>query len=133
MTANDRLSVFYVDDDDDIRHIVTLALSFDASVDLRAFGRSDEALAAAQLNDWKPDIAMLDVMMPGMNGPTLMKALQPLPNFAAVPFVFLTARARLGDIEDYKAAGAADVIIKPFDPLMLAQRLREISRAGKAG
>lgn len=132
MTTNDRLAVFYVDDDDDIRHIVTLALSLDPSVELRAFASGEEALSAAGHGDWRPDIVMLDVMMPGMNGPALMKSLQDLPHFAAAPFVFLTARARLADIEDYKAAGAADVILKPFDPINLAQRLREIARFTKA-
>ncbi|BBD96765.1 response regulator [Sphingobium amiense] len=128
MTTSHRLSVLYVDDDDDIRHIVTLALSLDPSVELRAFDRGEEALSAAGSDDWRPDIAMLDVMMPGISGPKLMKALQALPDFATVPFVFLTARARLADIEEYKAAGAADVILKPFDPLTLAQRLDEIAR-----
>jgi two-component system OmpR family response regulator len=131
MTTGDRLAVFYVDDDDDIRHIVSLALSLDPSVELRAFGRGEEALSAAGKDDWLPDIVMLDVMMPGMNGPTLMTALQSLPHFSAIPFIFLTARARLADIEDYKAAGAADVILKPFDPLTLAERLRDIARFEK--
>lgn len=131
MTQTDRLSVFYVDDDDDIRHIVTLSLALDPLIELRAFASGEDALSVAERETWQPDIVLLDVMMPGMDGPSLMQRLRALPHFGTLPFVFLTARARLGDIEDYKALGAADVILKPFDPLALAKQLHKISRTAR--
>ena len=126
MTQTHRLSIFYVDDDDDIRHIVKLSLALDPLIELRAFARSEEALWAAQREPWQPDVVLLDVMMPGLDGPSLMQKLRTLPHFETRPFVFLTARARLPDIADYKGLGAADVILKPFDPIALAGQLRDI-------
>lgn len=132
MTQTDRLSIFYVDDDDDIRHIVKLSLALDPLVELRAFARGEAALWAAQREQWQPDIVLLDVMMPGMDGPSLMRELRTLQHFETLPFVFLTARARLADIETYKALGAADVILKPFDPIALAKQLHDVVRTAKS-
>ena len=64
----------------------------------------------------RPDIILLDVMMPGLDGPTTLAKLRRLPEVASIPIVFLTARSQPREIAAYKTLGAVDVIPKPFDP-----------------
>lgn len=126
MSEADRLRILYVDDDKDIRHIVKLSLALDAGIELRLCADGAEALDAAAADGWRPDLVMLDVMMPRMDGPTLMIALRGMPGFAEIPFVFVTARAREADVQSYYAAGARGVILKPFNPLTLAGNVRTL-------
>ena len=121
---NDKLAVLYVDDDKDIREIVTLSLDLDPDIDLRAFASGFDALARLEWDAWTPDVMLLDVMMPGIDGRKLIDELRRLPGLRTVPLVFITARARTLDVAEYKAKGAADVIVKPFEPFELAERLR---------
>lgn len=127
MSSNDPLLVLYVDDDKDIRHIVKLSLALDSAIDLRIYADGPEALDAIGSDEWRPDLVMLDVMMPKMDGPTLMTAIKAYAGFDDVPFIFVTARAREADVQRYYDAGAAGVILKPFDPLSLASNIRSIA------
>lgn len=120
------LNILYVDDDPDIRTIVDMALSLDPMIDVRIAGAGAEAIAIATAGDWRPDAFVLDVMMPGMNGIATLRALRELPAFGATPAVFMTAKARDGDIARYRDEGAAGVILKPFDPLQLATEIRTL-------
>ena len=123
MTAAPRLSVLYVDDDADIRHIVALSLRLDGAIDARFAASAEEALAA--LADAPlPDVALIDVMMPGMDGLALAAAMRAEAGTRDVPVVFVTARGREADIDAYRARGAAGVIVKPFDPLTLGAQIR---------
>lgn len=124
MSEADRLRVLYVDDDRDIRHIVKLSLALDPGIELRLCADAAQALAEAATDDWRPHVVMLDVMMPKMDGPALMIALRAHTGFETTPFIFVTARAREADVQGYHAAGAAGVILKPFNPLTLAANLR---------
>lgn len=126
MSEADRLRILYVDDDKDIRHIVKLSLALDPGIELRLCADGAEALEAAATDAWRPDLVMLDVMMPRMDGPTLMIALRQMQDFAQTPFVFVTARAREADVQSYYAAGAKGVILKPFNPLTLAGSVRTL-------
>jgi CheY-like chemotaxis protein len=74
--------------------------------------------------DEAPDAILLDVMMPGMDGPTTLSALRATPATAAIPVVFLTAKAMPSEIERLRGLGAEGVLTKPFDPLTLAGQLR---------
>lgn len=126
------LSVLYVDDDEDIRTIVRMALSLDPGLNLTEAASGKEALAliAAGL---RPDVAVLDVMMPGMHGPVVMQRLHADPETAALPVIVMTAKARAADLAFYREAGAIGVIAKPFDPLQLAGQVRTLlDTAGKA-
>lgn len=130
----DRLKVIYVDDEEDIRTIVEMALSLDPGMDVRiaASGRrAIEILAGG----FSPNIALLDMMMPEMSGQDLLARLRAMPELADLPVVFITASARQADIDRYLNEGADDVITKPFDPLSLAARVREIHArvAGASG
>lgn len=118
------LSILYVDDDPDIRHIVGLSLSLDPTV-TAAFAASGEEALALLAGGFLPGVAVLDVMMPEMDGLTLLDRIRADPATAAIPILFMTARAREADILAYQARGAAGVIVKPFDPLSLASAIRE--------
>ncbi len=126
MSEADRLRILYVDDDKDIRHIVKLSLALDPAIELRMCADGAQTLEAAATDQWRPDLVMLDVMMPRMDGPTLMIALREMPGFAHTPFVFVTARAREADVQSYYLAGAKGVILKPFNPLTLANSVRTL-------
>ena len=73
-----------------------------------------------------PDLVLLDVMMPGMDGPSTLQALRAIPSLAETPVIFMTAKAQAHEIEHYKALGALDVITKPFDPMQLSQQIHRI-------
>ena len=83
-----------------------------------------EALAVAE--QFAPDLILLDVMMPGMDGPTTLAELRKKPTLAHTPVVFMTARVQRHEIEQYLAIGAADVISKPFDPMSLSAQVAAI-------
>jgi len=116
--------ILYVEDDDDIRTVAEVALEAVGGFTLAACASGPEAVARAPA--FAPQLVLLDVMMPGMDGPSTFRALRDLPACAAVPVVFMTAKVQPGEIEDYRRLGALDVIGKPFDPMTLADRLRGI-------
>jgi two-component system, OmpR family, response regulator len=119
------LRLLFVDDDPDIRAIATLSLGLDPGFDVRSAGSGEEALAVLdKAGAWRPDGVLLDVMMPGMAGTELAKAIRARPGLESVTLVFMTASAREAEVERYLSLGAACVIAKPFDPLTLASEVR---------
>ena len=113
--------ILYVDDESDLRDLVDIALGLHPDLELRTCASGAEALKAVA--EWRPDLLLLDVMMPGMDGPQTLNALKAAGH--QVPStVFLTARTGSEDIARLMALGARDVIAKPFDALALADRLR---------
>ena len=128
---NRELSVLYVDDEPDIREVASIALELDGGITLKSVGSGQEALDALEYPGYHPDIVMLDVMMPGMDGPAVLAEMRRRPNLAHLPVVFITARAQTHEQARFLELGAAGVITKPFDPLALAGELRAIAvRAG---
>ncbi|MFZ2997609.1 response regulator [Sphingobium sp.] len=119
-----RIDILYVDDDDDIRTIVELALGIDGDVRVRAMSTAQAALDL--LTTWSPDVILLDVMMPGIDGPTMLAKVRERPQLARIPVIFMTAKGRESDVERYLTMGAIGVIRKPFDPLRLAGDIRNI-------
>jgi CheY-like chemotaxis protein len=115
--------ILHVDDDPDIRTIAQLSLSLDQAFAVTSCASGDEALAASA--DWAPDLILCDVMMPDMDGQTVLAALRANAYTASIPVVFMTARAQMREMEDLKSLGAVAVIAKPFDPLKLASMVRE--------
>jgi CheY-like chemotaxis protein len=116
------IRVIYADDEPDIREVAALSLGLDPDLEVRTCASGSEVLAAAAT--WLPDIVLLDVMMPGMDGPTTLARLREQAELAAVPVVFITARTQAREVEQFKALGAAGIITKPFDPMTLAQTAR---------
>lgn len=113
-----------VDDEADIRTIAEICLSRVGGwrILLAPDGASALQIACAD----PPDVILLDVMMPILDGPATLARLRADPRTAAIPVVFLTARIRRGDQEGYRAMGAAGAIPKPFHPLKLAEEIRRI-------
>lgn len=122
--AEQLMHILYVEDEPDIRTVACLALEALGGFNVEVCSSGDEALQRApELN---PQLILLDVMMPGMDGPATLKALRQLPQFVATPVIFMTAKVQANEIAVYKALGAADVIPKPFDPMTLAAKVLEI-------
>jgi CheY-like chemotaxis protein len=116
------LRVLHVEDHPDIREVVRASLRLDPELDSRDCGSGQEALKIAV--DWPPDIILLDVMMPGMDGPMTLTRLRADPRTAHIPVVFLTVRAQQREQDLFRTLGAAGVIPKPFDPMTLATSVR---------
>lgn len=116
------LRVLHVDDEPDIREVVDVSLSLDPDFETRSCGSGQEALAVAA--DWSPDVILLDVMMPVMDGPATLTRLRDNEQTAEIPVVFMTARAQSNEIVFFRSLGAAGVISKPFDPMTLAASVR---------
>ncbi|KKC27120.1 response regulator [Sphingomonas sp. SRS2] len=128
---SDSLSILYVDDEADIRMIVEMALQLRPGIEVRTAISGDAAYDMLQSASWRPELMMVDVMMPGLTGPELMDKLRADPDTAAIPIIFVTARARPQDIQAYVAQGALGVITKPFDPINLADQVLGLVRSIK--
>lgn len=117
-------TVLHVDDDEDIRDIVRVALGHIGGLDIAQCGSGIEALQL--LSEIHPDVILLDSMMPEMNGEQAFKELRKLEAGRSVPIVFVTAKVHEEAMRGFLDLGAAGVIVKPFDPLTLADDLRAI-------
>jgi CheY-like chemotaxis protein len=124
MTA---LRVLHVDDEPDIRELVEMSLGLDPAFALRSCASSRDALAI--VSDWSPHLILIDVMMPDMDGPTMLAHLRERQETAQIPVVFVTARTQTKELEQFKALGATGVIAKPFDPVTLPESVRSHLRA----
>ena len=124
MTGRQLNRILYVEDEPDIRQVAQLALEVVGHFTLKVCSSGEEALQA--LPRFKPDLILLDVMMPGMDGPTTLRKLRELPESSGVPAIFMTAKVQPQEVVELKRIGALDVIAKPFDPMTLARTVREI-------
>ena len=116
--------ILHIDDDSDIRKIVAMSLELDPGLSVRSCASGEEGLAAAAGDP--PDVILLDVMMPVMDGPTTLAELRKDPRTAGIPVVFMTARVQKRDLDHLRSLGATDVIAKPFDPTTLAAVMRRL-------
>jgi len=117
-------TILYVEDEPDIRTVAQLALETVGGFTLKVCGSGEEAVEIGPA--FKPDLILLDVMMPGMDGPTTLAALRKHPSMQDTPVIFMTAKVQPSEIQQYRDLGALDVIAKPFDPMMLAEQVRSI-------
>lgn len=113
--------ILYAEDEPDIQSIAQMALEMMGGYTLKVCNNGQEALDAAE--DFDPDLILLDVMMPSMDGPTALQEMRKIPALANVPVIFMTAKVQNQEIEEYKAMGAIDVIAKPFDPMSLSETI----------
>jgi len=116
--------ICYVEDDLDIQRIVRMSLERVGKMTVEIV--TDPAAAIAAMSAFKPDLVMLDWMMPGMDGPTLFREMKKRPEVAELPVVFITAKAAQRDLDELTALGAAGTISKPFSPKDLPDQLRAI-------
>ena len=118
------MRILYVEDEPDIQTVARLALETLGGFTVEICSSGSEALQRAPV--FQPQLILLDVMMPGMDGPTTLGKLRELPQFAATPVVFMTAKVQPSEVAGYKQIGAVDVIPKPFDPMTLSGQVQAI-------
>jgi len=124
MPAQPLQRVCYVEDDEDIQKIVRMSLERIGKLTVEVV--SDPTLAIEAMKLFKPELVMLDWMMPGMDGPTLYRKMQEVPEIRDLPVVFITAKASDKELNELRSLGAAGTISKPFSPKDLPAQLREI-------
>jgi CheY-like chemotaxis protein len=118
--------ICYVEDDEDIQRIVRMSLERVGKMTVEVVG--DPTMAIEAMTSFKPDLVMLDWMMPKMDGPAVFRQMKLRPETRALPVVFITAKAAQRDLDELTAMGAAGTISKPFSPKDLPDQLREIWR-----
>jgi two-component system, OmpR family, response regulator len=119
--------VLCVDDEPDVLSVAQMCLETVGEFTVSTASSGQEALDRAVM--LKPDIILLDVMMPGMDGPTTLRALRQEAALDGVPVIFMTARVRTAEIDEYLALGANGVVAKPFDPMLLSTQITELFEA----
>lgn len=116
--------ILYVEDEPDIQTVARLALETLGGFTVEICSSGNEALE--KIAAFQPQLILLDVMMPGMDGPTTLKRLRELPQFSSTPVIFMTAKVQPSEVAGYKEIGAVDVVPKPFDPMTLSNQVQTI-------
>ena len=124
MPAQPLNRICYVEDDEDIQRIVRMSLERVGKMTVEVV--SDPMVAIERMIAFRPDLVMLDWMMPGMDGPTLFQKMRETPETEGLPVVFITAKATPRELEELRSKGAAGTIVKPFSPKDLPGQLRAI-------
>lgn len=123
--------ILFVEDQQDIQAIATIALESIGKFTLKTCSSGQEAIDAAV--SFLPDLLLLDVMMPGMDGPTTLTKLREFTQLENTPVIFMTAKVQPTEVAELKALGALDIITKPFDPITLADQIRSIWQQNQQG
>jgi CheY-like chemotaxis protein len=124
MSAHALTSLLYVDDDPDIREIVEMSLGLDASLRVSSSAGGEHALET--MRSERPDLVVLDVMMPGLDGPAILERMRSDPKLAHIPVIFMTAKANPQEVARFRGLSAIGVIAKPFDPMTLGNTVRSL-------
>jgi len=124
MPAQPLNRICYVEDDEDIQRIVRMSLERVGKMTVEVVG--DPTMAIEAMTAFRPDLVMLDWMMPKMDGPTLFRQMKQRPETSALPVVFITAKASSRELDELLTLGAAGAISKPFNPKDLPDQLRAI-------
>lgn len=119
----EKLRILYVEDEADIREIAAFALE-DEGFEVLFCASGEEALGAVV--DFGPDLVLLDVMMPGLDGPMTLQRLRQLAGQGNTTVAFLTAKVQPNEVSEFLALGAKAVIAKPFDPMTLPDQIRNL-------
>lgn len=125
MSEKSLSNILYVEDDLDIQAVAQIALEVVGGFTLKTCSSGAEAIAAIE-QGFIPDLLLLDVMMPNMDGPTTLTELRKLPATANTPVIFMTAKVQSSEQDYYFTLGAIGVIAKPFDPMALAGQARAL-------
>lgn len=113
--------ILIIDDDDDIREVASLSLEAVGGWRVSTAISGMEGIRVAPA--LQPDAILMDVMMPGMDGPTTFRAMQQAADIAHIPVILLTAKVQAQDQKRFADLGVAGVLFKPFDPLLLAKQI----------
>lgn len=117
-------TILLVDDEDDIREVAQMSLEVTAGWSIEGADSGQKGIEKAL--ELKPDVILLDVMMPDMDGPTTFKKMRELPDLQQTPVILMTAKVQASDLEQFKTIGVSGVIAKPFDPMSLADQVKDI-------
>lgn len=123
---SDLKKILYVEDEPDIQAVARIALETVGQFTLEICSSGQEALDRAGAFD--PDLILLDVMMPGLDGPDTLAELRKIDGFSDKKVIFMTAKVMDSEVQRYLDLGAIGVIPKPFDPMGLAEQVRSIWR-----
>lgn len=124
MTAHTLTKILYAEDEADIREIAVLAIESIGGFEIATCDSGAEVLGLAK--DFQPQLILLDVMMPIMDGPSTLLALKQDLLLKDIPVIFLTAKIMTDEINHFKQMGAIDIIAKPFDPMTLSSQIQTI-------
>lgn len=113
--------VLIIDDEDDIREVAALSLETVAGWEVAVASSGAQGLIRAA--EYNPDVILLDVMMPGMDGPSTFRELRKNPLTALIPVLLLTAKVQSNDQRRFHDLGVKAVLFKPFDPLTLSTQI----------
>jgi two-component system OmpR family response regulator len=127
MPAQPLNRICYVEDDEDIQRIVRMSLERVGKMTVEVV--SDPLVAIERMIAFKPELVMLDWMMPGMDGPTLFRKMRETPETKDLPVVFITAKASQREQDELRSLGAAGTLLKPFSPKDLPDQIRAIWNA----
>jgi len=117
--------ILIIDDEDDIREVAALALETTAGWEIATASSGPDGIRAAANSKPFPDAILMDVMMPGMDGPTTFRLMQQNPDLAGIPVLLLTAKVQGVDQRRFAGLGVSAVLFKPFNPLTLAAQISE--------
>ena len=124
MTIPTLKNILFVEDEPDIQKVIKFSLEKIGGFNVRACSSGREALIA--LSEFIPDLILMDVMMPGMDGPTTFGEVKKIPECSNIPVVFITAKVQTTEIKRYKDLGVLDIIVKPFEPVNLPEIVKNI-------
>lgn len=116
--------ILYAEDDNDIQQIALLALETLGGFTIKTCNDGTEAIA--KIENFAPQLLLFDVMMPNMDGPKALAKIRQIAAFKNTPAIFMTAKVQPEEVEKYIAMGAIGVIAKPFDPMTLADQIRDM-------
>ncbi|MFP8966613.1 response regulator [Pokkaliibacter sp. CJK22405] len=116
--------IMHIEDDPSIQAVARVALCNVGGFEVMTCSSGQEALS--KVRDYQPDFILLDVMMPGIDGPATLEKLKALVDLNEIPVAFMTAKVQPQEVESYQELGAAGVIIKPFNPMELANQIRSL-------
>jgi two-component system, OmpR family, response regulator len=123
-------SVLYVDDDPDICEVVHATLRVIAGLNVHTAGSGEAAIELAC--ELRPDLILMDVMMPGLDGPATLKRMRESTRISEIPVIFLTAKVLPAEVAHFFLLGAIGVIGKPFDPLKLGDEILSLWKGSNA-
>ena len=116
--------ILYAEDEPDVQTIVELTIQTMSDYEIKICNNGKKLLECVE--EYKPDLILLDVMMPEMDGPTTFKTLINKENTKNIPVIFVTAKAQVHEVEKFKEIGAWGVITKPFTLMNLCDEIQEI-------
>ena len=116
--------ILLAEDEPDIQEVARIALESVGGFVLKICESGQQAIDAS--TEFEPDLLLLDVMMPGMDGPTAFQQIRKISGMESIPVIFMTAKVQAQEQAHYRDLGAMHVISKPFDPMQLSDTIRRV-------